>query len=168
MIGLAQTQSYEIIKPDLSLSGRATIKCPFCEKHHYAVVPKYLRNRPVRVKCECGESFPVLFDSRKHRRREAWLPGQYWDSSGKKDQMTVISISAAGVGFQAARCEPTVKLGETIQIRFFLNDGYCTCISTKGIVRSVNRNRIGVEFIDLDEHQRKHIGLCLRSYNQNR
>ena len=167
MIGLAQTQSYEIIKPDLSLSGRATIKCPFCEKSHYTAVPNYLRNRTVRVKCDCGESFPVLFDSRKHRRREAWLPGQYWDSSGKKDQMTVISISAAGVGFQAARCEPTVKLGETIQIRFFLNDGYCTCITTKGIVRSLNRNRIGVEFISLDEHQRKHIGLCLMSLNEN-
>jgi hypothetical protein len=131
MIGLAQIQSFEIIKPDLSLSGRATIKCPFCEKHHYTVVPKYLRNRPVRVKCDCGESFPVLFDSRKHRRKKVWLPGQYWDLSGKKDQMTVTSLSAAGVGFQAARCEPSVKLDETIQIRFFLNDGYGTCITPK-------------------------------------
>ena len=165
MIGLAQTQSFEIIKPDLSLSGRATIKCPFCEKHHYTVVPKYLRNRPVRVKCDCGESFPVLFDSRKHRRKKVWLPGQYWDSSGKEDQMTVTSLSAAGVGFQAARCEPSVKLDETIQIRFFLNDGYGTCITTKGIVRAVNRDRIGVEFTGLDENQRKHIGHYLMSCN---
>ena len=161
MINLEQTQSYEIIKADLSLSGETTIKCPFCEKHHYTAVPKYLRNRPVRMKCECGKSFPVLFDSRKHRRREVWLPGEYWDLSSEKDLMTVTSLSATGVGFKASRSKPLISIGETIQIRFFLNDGYSTCITTQVIVRGLDRNRISVEFIGLDENQRKFIGFYL-------
>ena len=161
MINLEQTQSYEIIKADLSLSGETTIKCPFCEKHHHTAVPKYLRNRPVRMKCECGKSFPVLFDSRKHRRREVWLPGEYWDLSSEKDLMTVTSLSATGVGFKASRSKPLISIGETIQIRFFLNDGYSTCITTQVIVRGLDRNRISVEFIGLDENQRKFIGFYL-------
>lgn len=161
MFNLEQTQSYEIIKADLNLSGETTIKCPFCEKHHYTAVPKYLRNRPVRMKCDCGESFPVLFDSRKHRRREVWLPGEYWDLSGEKDLMTVTSLSATGVGFKASRSKPLISIGETIQIRFFLNDGYSTCITTQVIVRGLDRNRISVEFIGLDENQRKFIGFYL-------
>ena len=161
MINLEQTQSFEIMKADLGLSGETTIKCPFCEKHHYTAVPKYLRNRPVRVKCECGKSFPVLFDSRKHRRREVWLPGEYWDLSGEKDLMTVTSLSATGVGFKVSRSKPLISRGETIQIRFILNDGYGTYITTQVIVRGLNRNRIGVEFIGLDENQRKFIGFYL-------
>ena len=161
MINLEQTQSFEIMKADLGLSGETTIKCPFCEKHHCTAVPKYLRNRPVRVKCECGKSFPVLFDGRKHRRREVWLSGEYWDQSGEKDLMTVMSLSATGVGFKVSRSKPLISRGETIQIRFILNNGYGTYITTQVIVRGLNRNRISGEFIGLDENQRKFIGFYL-------
>jgi len=163
MIYLEHTQSFEIMKADLSLSGGTTIKCPFCDNHHYIVVPKYLRNRPVRLKCECGKSFPVLFDGRKHRRREVWLPGEYWDLSGEKDLMTVTSLSATGVGFKVSRSKPLMSRGETIQIRFTLNDGYGTYITTQVIVRGLNRNRISGEFIGLDENQRKFIGFYLKN-----
>jgi len=161
MINLEQTQSFEIMKADLGLSGETTIKCPFCEKHHYTAVPKYLRNRPVRLKCECGKSFPVLFDSRKHRRREVWLSGEYWDQSGEKDLMTVMSLSVTGVGFKVSQSKPLISRGETIQIRFILNNGYGTYITTQVIVRGLNRNRISGEFIGLDENQRKFIGFYL-------
>jgi len=161
MINLEQTQSFEIMKADLSLSGETTIKCPFCEKHHYTAVPKYLRNRPVRLKCECGKSFPVLFDSRGHFRTEVQLAGEYWDTFGEKDLMTVTSLSATGVGFKVSRSKPLINIGETIQIRFILNDGYGTYITTQVIVRGLNRNRISVEFIGLDENQRKSIGFYL-------
>ena len=157
MNNLEQTQSFEIMKADLRLSGETTIKCPFCDRHHRTAVPKYLRNRPVRVRCECGKSFPVLFDGRQHRRREVWLPVEYWDPYGEKDLMTVTYISVTGVGFRAARSKPLISIGEIIEIRFMLNDGYGTYISTQVIVRGFNRNRISGEFIGLDENQRKFI-----------
>jgi hypothetical protein len=163
MINLEQTQSFEIMKADLGLSGETTIKCPLCGKHHRMAIPKYLRNRPVRLKCECGKSFPVLFDSRKHRREEMWLPGEYWNPSGEKDLMTVTSLSATGVGFKVSQSKPLVSIGETIQISFILNDGYGTYICTQVIVRGLNRNRISGEFIRLDENQRKFIDFYLKA-----
>ena len=85
MLGLAQTQTHEIMKASLSHSGRATVKCPFCNKCHCITVPKHLHNKPVRAECECGKSFPVLFDSRGYYRKEVRLSGEYEDIFGKKD-----------------------------------------------------------------------------------
>jgi hypothetical protein len=90
-----------------------------------------------------------------------WLPGEYWDPYGEKDLMTVTSISVTGVGFKAARSKPLISIGEIIEIRFMLNDGYGTYISTQVIVRGLNRNRISGEFLRLDENQRKFIRFYL-------
>jgi hypothetical protein len=90
-----------------------------------------------------------------------WLPGEYWDQSGEKDLMTVTSLSATGVGFKVSQSKPLISISETIQIRFLLNDGYGTYITTQVIVRGLNRNRISGEFIELDENQRKCIGFYL-------
>jgi hypothetical protein len=161
MIGLAQTQSYEIMKVFLSDRGRTSVKCPFCKKHHDVSVPEGLRNKPVRAKCECGRSFPVLFDGRGHFRKEVRLPGEYWNTSGEKDLMTVTTVSATGAGFDAARSKPFVALGETVQVRFMLNDNHNTWITAKAIIKRVHRNRIGIEFIGLDCHQQKCLGFYL-------
>jgi hypothetical protein len=161
MINLEQTQSFEIMKADLGLSGETTIKCPFCEKHHYKEVPKYLYNKPVRAECKCGKSFPVLFDSRGNFRTEVRLKGEYWDTFGEKDLMTVTTLSASGAGFEAACSTPDVSVGETIKVSFWLNSAYKTLITTKAIVKRIDRNRLGVEFVGLDEHQQKCLGFYL-------
>jgi hypothetical protein len=121
----------------------------------------YLYNKPVRAKCKCGKSFPVLFDSREHRRTEVQLKGEYWDTFGEKDLMTVTTLSASGAGFKAACRTPDVSVGETIQVSFWLNSAYKTLITTKAIVKRIDRNRLGVEFVGLDEHQRKCLGFYL-------
>jgi len=142
-------------------SGRSTVKCPFCEKHHYKEVPKYLYHKPVRAKCKCGKSFPVLFDRRGNCRTEVQLAGEYWDTFDKKDLMTVTTLSTSGAGFEAARSTPDVSVGETIQVSFWLNGPFSNWINTKAIVKRIDRNRIGVEFIGLYEHQQKCLGFYL-------
>ena len=161
MIGLAQTQSFEMMKVFLGASGRTTVRCPFCEKHHYKEVPKYLYNKPVRAECKCGKSFPVLFDSRGHFRTEVQLAGEYWDTFGEKDLMTVTTLSTSGAGFEAARSTPDVSVGETIQVSFWLNGSFSTWINTKAIVKQIDHNRLGIEFNGLDEHQLKCLGYYL-------
>ncbi len=161
MISLAETQSCEITKACLSLSGRAAVRCPFCDKGHYIAVPKHLHNKPVRAKCECGKSFPVVFDSREYHRKEVRLPGEYWNAFGELDIMIVTSLSITGVGFQAGRSTPFVTIGETIQLKFLLDDGHETWVEAKAIVRRVDRNGIGVEFAGLDRHQQKCLGFYL-------
>ena len=161
MIGLAQTQSFEMKKVSLSHSGRTTVECPFCEKRHYTAVPRNLHNKPVRAKCECGKSFPVLFDSRSCYRKEIRLPGEYRDTFGQKDLMTVTTLSMTGAGIEVTSVKPFVRAGETIQLKFMLNGGHNRWIETKAVVRRVDSNRIGVEFVGLSVHQEKCLGFYL-------
>ena len=161
MIDLAQTQSFEMVKVFLGPSGRTTVKCPFCGKHHHQDVPRHFLNKPVRAKCKCGKSFPVLFDNRGHFRKKVRLTGEYWNGCGEKDLMSITSLSASGAGLEAARSAPDVSLGETIRVSFCLNGSGKVWIKTKAIVKRIDRNRLGIEFIDLDLHQRKCLGFYL-------
>jgi len=161
MIDLAQTQSFEMMKVFLGPSGRTTVRCPFCEKHHHKDVPNHLHNKPVRAKCKCGKSFPVLFDNRGYFRKEVRLAGEYWNTFGEKDLMSITSLSASGAGLEAARSKPDVSVGETIQVSFRLNGAFKAWIKTRAIVKRIDRNRLGIVFIGLDVHQRKCLGFYL-------
>ena len=161
MICLSQTQSAEPLKVFLSHCGTTTVKCPLCKKGHYTTVPEHFHNKPVRAKCECGKSFSVLFDSRKYFRKEVRLPGEYWDTSGVQDLMTVKTLSFCGVGFETRRRNLLVREGETIQIKFLLNSNDRNWIKLRAVVKRVKGNQVGVEFTELNDHQRKCIGFYL-------
>jgi hypothetical protein len=161
MLSLSQTESKESLKVFLSDSGRTTVKCPFCGKCHHTIIPRHLHNKPVRGKCNCGESFPVLFDSRKYYRKEVRLPGEYWNTLGEKDLMTVTTLSFSGAGFEAARLHPSINSGETIRLNFLLRSKDKIWIRSGALVRRVNGNQIGVDFRGMDEHQQKCLGFYL-------
>jgi len=161
MISLAQTESKESLKVFLSDSGKTTVKCPFCQKCHHTTVPKHFHNKPVRGKCNCGESFPVLFDSRKYYRKEVRLPGEYWNTFGRKDLMTVTTLSFTGAGFEAGRLNPSINSGETIRLNFLLKNNDKIWIRSSALVRRVNGNQIGVDFMGMDEHHQKCLGFYL-------
>jgi hypothetical protein len=161
MIGFAQTQSCEITRACLSRSGKANVRCPFCDKRHYTSVPEHLHNKPVRAKCECGKSFPVLFDSRGYYRKEVRLKGEYWNAFGEKDLMTVMSLSLTGAGLSTGRSKPIVTMGETVQLRFLLDDKHSTWIKVKAIVKRVVGDQLGVEFVGLQRHEQKCLGFYL-------
>ncbi|MGD8371685.1 MAG: PilZ domain-containing protein [Syntrophobacterales bacterium] len=160
MIGSAQPQGIEI-RVFVSHSGRATLKCPFCQKRHCAEVPSELHNKSVRAKCQCGNSFLVLFDSRRYYRKEVRLPGEYLDIFGDKDLMTVTTLSVSGAGFEAGRRKPFLSAGETIEVKFMINNHHNTWIKSKAVVRRVHDNRVGVEFVGMDEHELKCLGFYL-------
>jgi len=161
MVCLSQTESKESLKVFLSDSGKTTVKCPFCGKCHHTIVPKHFHNKPVRGKCDCGEPFPVLFDSRKYYRKEVRLPGEYWNTLGKKDLMTVTTLSFSGAGFEAGRLNPSINSGETIRLNFLLKNKDKIWIRSGALVRRVNGNQIGVDFMGMDEHQQKCLGFYL-------
>ena len=157
----SQTHSEESLKVFLSHCGTTTVKCPLCKKGHYTTVPEHFHNKPVRAKCLCGQSFSVLFDSRKYFCKEVQLPGEYWDTSGVQDLMTVKTLSICGAGFEARRRNLLVQEGETIQVKFLLNNNDRNWINLKAVVKRVKGNQVGVEFTELNDHQRKCIGFYL-------
>ncbi len=161
MISSAQTHSVESLKVFLSHCGTTTVECPLCKKCHYTTVPEHFHNKPVRAKCECGKSFPILFDSRKYFRKEVRLHGEYWDTFGAQHLMTVTTLSVCGAGFEARRRSLSLNAGETIQVNFLLNNNDRNWIKLKAVVRRVKANQVGVEFTGLNDHQRKCIGFYL-------
>jgi hypothetical protein len=161
MICSVQRESRESLKIFLGDSGKTTVKCPFCKKCHHTTVPKHLHNKPVQGKCNCGESFPVLFDSRKYYRKEVRLPGEYWKTFGEKDLMTVTTLSFSGAGFESGQRNPSINSGETIRLNFMLKNRDKIWIKSNALVRRVNGNQIGVDFMGMDEHQQKCLGFYL-------
>jgi hypothetical protein len=161
MICSVQSESRESLKVFISDSGRTTVKCPFCKKCHHTTVPENFYNKPVQGKCSCGESFPLLFDSRKYYRKEVRLPGEYWNTFGEKDLMTVTTLSFSGAGFQAGQPNPSINSGETIRLNFLLKNSDKIWIKSNALVRRVNGNQIGVDFMGMDDHQRKCLGFYL-------
>jgi hypothetical protein len=161
MICSAQSESRESLKVFLSDSGKTTVKCPFCKKCHHTTVPKHFHNKPVMGKCNCGQSFPVLFDSRKYYRKEVRLPGMYWNTFGEKDLMTVTTLSFSGAGFESGQRNPSLNSGETIRLNFLLKNSDKIWIKSDALVRRVNGNQIGVDFIGMEEHHQKCLGFYL-------
>ncbi|MCG6982107.1 MAG: PilZ domain-containing protein [Deltaproteobacteria bacterium] len=161
MIGLAQTECKESLRVFLSDSGKTTVRCPSCGKRHHTQVPKHFHNKPVRGTCTCGESFPVLFDSRKYYRKQVRLPGEYWNTLGEKHLMTVTTLSFSGAGFEAGLLNPSISSGETIRLNFLLKRNDKIWIRSSALVRRVNGNQIGVDFTGMDEHQQKCLGFFL-------
>ncbi len=157
----SQTHSAESLKVFLNQCGTTTVRCPLCKKCHYTKVPEHFHNKQVRAKCECGQSFSVLFDSRKYFRKKVRLLGEYWDTSGVQDLMTVTTLSICGAGFEARGKNLLVHEGDTIQIKFLLNNNERNWIKLKAVVKRVKGNQIGVEFTELNDHQRKCIGFYL-------
>jgi hypothetical protein len=161
VISSAQTHKAKALKVFLNRCGKTTVKCPFCEKCHHTTVPKHLHNQPSRAKCECGESFSVLFDSRRYYRKEVRLPGEYRDISGDKNLMTVTTLSLCGAGLEVGRKMLSLNSGETIQVNFLLNNNEKTWIKSEAVVRRVNGYEVGVEFTGMNDHQRKCLGFYL-------
>ncbi len=106
--------------------------------------------------------FPFYSTAEEHFRTEVQLAGEYWDTFGEKDLMTVTTLSTSGAGLEAACSTPDVSVGETIKISFWLNGPFSKLwIKTKAIVKRIDRNRLGIEFVGLDEHQQKCLGFYL-------
>jgi hypothetical protein len=89
------------------------------------------------------------------------LPGEYWDTSGVQNLMTVTTLSICGAGFEARRRNLFLHEGETIQVNFLLDKNDRNWIKLKAVVKRVKGNQVGVEFTGLNDHQRKCIGFYL-------
>ncbi len=62
---------------------------------------------------------------------------------------------------KARRKNLLLNEGETIQINFLLNNNDRNWIKLKAVVKRVKGNQVGIEFTELNEHQRKCIGFYL-------
>ena len=74
-------------------------------------------------------------------------------------EMNICDISKNGIGFKLI--EPAnIKTGYTLRIKFNLDNSKQTLIDKKVVVKTVRKDLIGCEFIELDLHQ-KELGFYL-------
>lgn len=87
-------------------------------------------------------------DFRRHYRKQDNLTGYYAVTNGIGGGVIHIhNISRGGMGFTVSGIH-AIHLGHLIELTFELNDKKRTRLKKNAIVRSVNANRIGCEFLD--------------------
>jgi len=153
------------VKPD----DTATIHCSLCQLANTVVVSKFRTSKhTIKVRCNCGHSFPISLDFRTYYRKKIALPGTYetWaskvdDKHWKKTNLTgvynmeapsagcghiqVTNISCGGLQFTTPGSH-AIEVGDQARITFTLDDPKQTEIDKRVIVQSIAGNIIGCRF----------------------
>lgn len=131
----------------VSNDGTATISCPHCGITKQIPVERY-RNKKhtVKIRCGCSESFIVQLEFRRNWRKRTELLGTYSIKSGGGGSATIINLSKNGVGFSVSGLH-RIQAGQKGSIDFVLDNRKSTRISKEIVIRSVDGNRIGCEFV---------------------
>ena len=128
----------------------ATLICPGCGLVRQVSVARFRNDRhTLSVRCRCGHVYNVLLDFRRHFRKPTSLAGTYVsrDPAGPGGGVIrIVNISRSGVGFTVSgrhRIEP----GQELQIEFQLTDRNKSVLKKPAVVRTVQDNTVGCEFL---------------------
>ena len=132
-------------------SDEAVISCPACSLVKKMSVGRYRKDskRYLRVKCSCSKVFNLCLEYREYYRKSVKLLGKSINLSNHRETQDIIvkNVSLRGVGFCPFKKHRT-RQGDRLQVFFELNDGYNSPIRTDVIVRRVEENYLGCEFIN--------------------
>ena len=147
----------EAEKAFLNPDNTAVLKCPHCGTARTVNVAKLDNRRgPLKVRCTCRSAFRVWFEARKSYRKETCLHGDYAKLPAEGEEwtrMVVRNISITGVGFETF-AKHNLNKGDTVQVKFILDDKTQSEVKKKAIVKVVKDKFIGCEFTDHDQHDK--------------
>ncbi len=141
----------------------ATIICPSCNAVKEISVRQFRhRLHMLKVKCRCGHAFRVQLEFRRHYRKPTDLPGSYdlLHPGVGGGIAKVVNLSLSGVCFEIKGMHD-LKIGQKAVLVFKLDNRKETVLNKNVLIRSVNGNRIGCEFIE-DRAFDKDLGFYLR------
>ena len=128
----------------------ATLVCPACGLVRQIAVAKFRNDRhTLAIRCRCGHVYSVLLDFRRHFRKPTSLAGTYVsrDPAGPGGGVIrILHISRSGVGFTVSG-RHRILPGQELQIEFQLTDRNRTVIKKQAVVRTVQENTVGCEFL---------------------
>jgi len=131
-------------------NDRATIICPVCNMAKTVPVAAFRhKQHNIRARCKCGEIFSVHLDFRGHYRKQTNLSGTYEIKHQRekgRGAIHVIDISASGIRFTVSGVNP-LQPGHLVSLAFELDDRKQTKINKLSVVRSVQGNTVGCEFV---------------------
>ena len=151
-------------KSFVKTNDTASIQCPSCHLVKNIAVSKFRNSRHTfKVRCNCGHTFLVSLDFRRHYRKPTELTGSYkvivpaGHGSGK---MQVNNVSRSGVDFSVSG-RHSISIDQKIIITFKLDNKKETEIQKQVIVRRISKNSIGCEFVEQSQIG-KALGFYLR------
>ena len=156
----------EPITVHVSKDNSVMLCCPYCE---FARKVQLDQLKDVKytfvVRCKCNNRFKINLNLRKCYRKNVTIPGKFMLLSPNGTawlEMNIYDISRNGIGFKMI--EPAnINKGNTLRVKFNLDNGKQTLIDKKVIVRVVSNNDfIGCEFSELDLYE-KELGFYLMS-----
>lgn len=155
----------ETIKAFVRADNTVTLVCPVCSKPKTISVASFKgKCHFLKVRCPCENVFRVHLDFRQHYRKSSNLPGKYLCLKPVGlggGMMTVTDISQGGVGLTLHKIHE-LQIGCLLDISFNLDDRKKTLIKKKAVVRSINGNFIGCQFVDKNLYE-KEIGFYLKN-----
>ena len=141
----------KVQKSFVKTNDTASIQCPNCARVKNISVAKYRSARhTLKTKCSCNHTFLVALDFRRHYRKPTNIVGVYTiiGSPGSGGgQMQVDNISRSGVGFSVSG-RHRMTVGQKALLNFRLTDKKQTELTKKVVIRRVDLNKIGCEFVN--------------------
>ncbi len=150
MLG-SQKYGMKVQKSFVKTNDTASIQCPKCALVKNISVAKFKNSRhTLKTRCSCSNTFLVALDFRRHYRKPTKIVGVYTiigtPGSGG-GQMQVDNISRSGVGFSVSG-QHRMIIGQKALLNFRITDKKQTELTKKVIIKRVNINKIGCEFVN--------------------
>ena len=143
--------------------GKSLITCPGCGISKKASVSKFKgKKHKIITRCKCGEQFSVQLNFRAYFRKEVSLRGEFKVVAHRITdwfEMEVGDLSRTGIGLRKSDAV-IVKQGDKLKVKFHLDNHKKTLIEKMVVVKIVNDQYLGCEFIDLAAEE-KELGFYL-------
>ncbi len=137
--------------------NKAIFTCPKCIKAKTVDVSTLIKEKKklsIKVKCSCGQIYPVVLERRKYYRKKTSLSGIFiLEQNMKEFSMTVTNLSRFGLEFYSSESD-RLQVGDRIGVDFRLDDKYRSLIRKKVMIRRREGNVVGVEFCFHDEYDK--------------
>jgi hypothetical protein len=142
----------KVQKTFVKTNNTASIRCPSCDLVKNIAVGKFRNStrHTLKTRCTCGATFLVALDFRRHYRKITDIFGMYsllGACMGGSGKMKVTDISRSGVAFSVSGCH-NIDVGQQALLNFRLDNKKQTELTKKVIVKNVNNNSIGCEFVN--------------------
>ncbi len=140
----------------------AVFVCPECGKKRTMNLSSYKnldKSSKVTCKCACGHSYPVILEKRRFFRKKTDLAATYtyvvsnlsenYCEEVGKGMLKIKDISRTGLQLELNK-PLGLKKGDKFSLEFTLDDQKRTLIKKEVVIRKIDANLMGVEFLSSD------------------
>jgi len=148
----------------VSPDNKISIKCPHCWHSRVINIANLLvHQKLLRIKCQCESIFKVELEFRKKKRKNTNLDGYFYNPTQEKIpdlsqethiravNCTIRNLSMNGIGFVTLK-RHNINKDDKLVVTFILDTATRFLIKKNVLVRVVNGNYIGCEFLEEEQN----------------